>query len=83
MSGILPASARPLTVSPGGRTCYGFQWIGQPFSSCDNCGHPFWEHSHDVRGDHAGVRRAAMGWSVRRIITVADAEDCRRKWGRS
>ncbi len=80
MSAILPASARPLPVSKRGRTCYGFQWIGQPFTSCDNCGHPYWVHSHDVRGTHADGRQAALGWQVRRIITVEAAKACRRKW---
>lgn len=75
---ILPASQRPFPVSRGGRTCYGFQWIGQPFSSCDNCGHPQWEHSHylTVKPD-----AKLFGKSFRKIITVEDAEACRRKWG--
>lgn len=24
--------------------CGGFVWIGQPFTSCDRCGQPAWEH---------------------------------------
>jgi len=24
---------------------HGFMWMGQPFSSCDECGRPAWEHS--------------------------------------
>ncbi len=78
---ILPASHRPLTVSERGKTCYGFQWIGQPFSSCDNCGHPYWKHSHQVVGTYADGRRAKFGRHVRRIITVDEAIGCYMKWG--
>lgn len=24
--------------------CDGFAWIGQKFSTCDDCGHPAWDH---------------------------------------
>lgn len=27
--------------------CDGFRYIGQPLSSCDGCGRPYWEHTHD------------------------------------
>lgn len=77
---ILPASARPLPVSKSGRKCYGFEWVGQPFNCCDNCGNPFWVHSHEVRGSYADGRRARFGWKVRRIIAVEHAEACRQKW---
>lgn len=26
--------------------CKGFAWLGQSFKYCDDCGHPYWEHSH-------------------------------------
>lgn len=29
--------------------CRGFKWIGQAFSACDGCGHPFWLHTHEER----------------------------------
>ena len=29
--------------------CKGFQWIGQPMSSCDRCGQPAWTHDFDER----------------------------------
>lgn len=27
--------------------CKGFRWVGQTFASCENCGQPYWEHTHD------------------------------------
>lgn len=76
---ILPAAHRPLTVSKGGRTCYAFQWVGQPFSGCDNCGHPYWKHSH-----YLGARMepgAPFARRFRKIITVDEAIGCYMKWG--
>lgn len=29
------------------KPCDGFRYIGQPLSSCDGCGRPYWEHTHD------------------------------------
>lgn len=26
------------------KECRGFHWIGQAWTSCDNCGRPVWEH---------------------------------------
>ena len=76
---ILPAAHRPPTVSLGGRACYAFQWIGQPWSSCDNCGNPYWKHSHylTVRADATGT----FGRRFRKIITVDEAIGCYMKWG--
>lgn len=34
-----------MTNSP----CKGFKWVGQSFKYCDECGQPFWEHTHDSR----------------------------------
>lgn len=75
---IFPASHRPLTTSERGKVCYGFQWMGQPFSSCDACGHPYWKHSH-----YMSVRReeGQRVRSFRKIITVDEAIGCYMKWG--
>lgn len=75
---ILPASHRPLTVSSRGKRCYGFQWVGQPFNFCDNCGHPFWKHSHELTIWREGPK---AGRQLRRIITVDRAISCYMKWG--
>lgn len=29
---------------PAAVQCVGFQWIGQPMTSCDDCGRPAWDH---------------------------------------
>ena len=29
--------------------CEAFCWVGQSFKYCERCGHPFWEHTHDMR----------------------------------
>jgi hypothetical protein len=26
--------------------CVAFQWLGQPVTSCDDCGKPAWEHDY-------------------------------------
>ena len=30
--------------APEPEPCLGFRWIGQPWTSCDGCGRPAWEH---------------------------------------
>lgn len=29
--------------------CDGYAWMGQSFKYCDDCGKPFWEHTHEKR----------------------------------
>src|SRR5260221_152586 len=62
------------------KPCAGFRWNGQPFSSCDRCGLPYWEHSHEER-----LNREAGPFSSDPFelvpITPESAEACRRKWG--
>lgn len=53
--------------------CFSFKWIGQPFSSCDECGHPFWEHSHE--------RVMRNGRLFDKIIPTALKDTVRAKWG--
>lgn len=52
--------------------CFGFRWIGQHFQHCDNCGEPYWEHTHyeTMRGDR---------W-FRRSITPIDRARMRAGW---
>jgi hypothetical protein len=57
--------------------CYGFMWVGQPFTSCDNCGQPYWEHTHEEVPHPAG---GPFGRRLRRIISAADKEATRKKW---
>lgn len=63
------------------RPCFGFQWIGQPFSSCDNCGHPYWEHTHTEQGQRRDGTRLPLGRSFRRLISKEEAAACKAKWG--
>lgn len=60
--------------------CYGFQWVGQPFSSCDNCGKPYWEHSHDDRGTRRDGTKTKFGHTFRRVISQADKQAVKAKW---
>ncbi|MFE7744412.1 hypothetical protein [Nocardia sp. NPDC057455] len=52
--------------------CLGFQWIGQPFTSCDSCGKPYWEHTHD--------ERMRNGRLFRKLISAEERAAVRRKW---
>lgn len=56
--------------------CEGFAWIGQPFSSCNACGAPFWEHTHEMRPNPDGPFLAMHA------VPISDdqREACRRKW---
>jgi uncharacterized protein with PIN domain len=64
------------------RPCEGFRWIAQTFRSCDRCGLPFWEHSHQER-----IKPGASPFGPDAFglvpITAEDAAACKRKWGES
>ena len=59
--------------------CPAFVWIGQPFGSCDECGKPYWEHTHEripyTRTD--GTYRIRL-----RSISRAKAHQVEQVWGR-
>lgn len=60
--------------------CRGFQWVGQSFASCDGCGLPYWEHTHDTRmRDGAGPFDEEPFDYV--PITDAQKVACKAKWG--
>lgn len=52
-------------------TCNAFEWIGKPLTSCDGCGRPYWEHSHESRSTGPI------------LITPEHAEAVKAKWLRS
>ncbi len=52
--------------------CFGFAWIGQPFYSCDNCGNPFWVHTHEDRFRN--------GRRFRKSISRETANAVRHRW---
>ena len=62
--------------------CDAFAWIGQPFTSCENCGRPYWDHQA-----RAGRSRTPFGpgfgpHDYELIeITTEEALAVRRKWG--
>lgn len=60
-------------------TCEGFVWIGQPFTSCDRCGQPAWDHAgQDVAVEGAGpfdTGRTVQPWAP------GEADAIRAKWG--
>lgn len=31
--------------------CTGYAWLGQDLHYCDDCGQPFWEHTHSKAPD--------------------------------
>lgn len=64
----------------GQDACEGFQWIGQPFSSCDRCGRPYWEHTHEERVRPDAVLGDPDMFELV-VITPESAERVRRKWG--
>lgn len=58
--------------------CEGFAWVGQSFASCEECGRPYWEHSHDRR---SGGSDGPFGLGLRLVpITPEQARGCRMKW---
>lgn len=68
-----------LGITDEGPECFAFQWIGQSFASCDNCGKPYWEHTH-VAGPRPGGS-PFDGRTFHRLIPKAEAEWVRAKWG--
>jgi hypothetical protein len=48
----------------GGAECFAFTWCGQSFRYCDNCGNPYWEHTHF----EAGQTRDGKFRHVRHVI---------------
>jgi hypothetical protein len=41
-------------------TCTEFRWLGQPFSFCDRCGKPFWDHTTYRNRAITGDEKAAV-----------------------
>lgn len=74
------AASVPAWVRPDG-VCPAFRWIGQPFSSCEQCGQPFWEHTHEV-----GPAEGSGIFSVRErhvFVPPALRQRVRAKWSRA
>lgn len=62
---------RPLTRS--GEECFAYMWLGQSLKYCDNCGQPFWEHTHVEQWGKNNK-------PVRKIISAGQRERVKLKW---
>jgi hypothetical protein len=64
------------------RPCPGFRWIGQPYTSCDRCGLPYWEHSHEERLAPGASLGAALSGEGLDLVPIAaeSAAACKRRW---
>jgi len=56
--------------------CYGFAWVGQPFTHCDTCSQPYWKHRYEAAFD-----RENDEW-YRQPIAPSDAARVKAKWDR-
>ncbi len=70
----------PPEATPAERkACDGFRWIGQTFASCDDCGQPYWEHTHSREIDRE--RAFDVGFNYELVpITPEQADAARRRW---
>jgi len=64
-------------IEPG---CRGFKWIGQPFTSCDGCGRPVWEHEGMSRLRPNVSPFDKNPWHVV-PFRPGEAESWRARWG--
>ena len=62
-----------------GPVCKSFAWVGAPFHTCDQCGQPFWEHTHKD-----GRPSTPFGPDDSKPVPISaeEAEAVRAKWGR-
>ena len=60
-------------------SCDTFRWVGQPPTSCDNCGEPYWHHQYRHTLGTPGGPFAPI--TVDRVpITPDDATAVKTKW---
>jgi hypothetical protein len=66
--------------------CPAFAWIGQSFAHCDDCGEPYWDHTHRYAlGDENRQATTAGPFAPSRhqflkVITRKEADAVRAKW---
>jgi hypothetical protein len=55
--------------------CETFAWVGQPFTHCDDCGRPYWEHTYEW----------GLGANAGKQIKITDAARvrARARWEQS
>jgi len=74
---VTPIDTLPAWIRSDG-VCPAFQWIGQPFTSCDRCGQPYWDHTHE---EHAADGSKPFSVRVRHVvITPEQRAACLAKW---
>jgi hypothetical protein len=69
----------PAWIRPDG-VCPAFRWIGQSFATCDGCGEPYWDHTHELTLAHD-----AKPFSIRerhQFIPRWRRDRVRAKWDR-
>lgn len=69
-----PTAPAPKTPCPEG-----FHWLGQPFTSCDKCGLPAWEHAGEARLPE-GASPFSLAEFVLRPWGPGQADRIRAKW---
>lgn len=62
------------------QACETFRWVGQPFTSCDECGLPYWEHTHEHQVNRE-AKLFADDMLTRVPISPEAAAACKRHWG--
>jgi hypothetical protein len=72
----IPVYHMPLPTRRNGEKCFAFEWIGQPLTSCDNCGQPYWEHTHE----QVHSPGQPISHHLRRVIAANQREAVRAKW---
>jgi hypothetical protein len=79
----LNAIARKADAERAGKStpeCRGFRWLGQPFTSCDHCGRPAWEHDGIMRlREGVPSYGGTEDWELR-PWAPGEADEIRRKW---
>ena len=58
------------------QACGAFAWLGQSFAFCDDCGQPYWDHTHYGMG----ASERGPGRRVLKVITRASAARVRDEW---
>lgn len=58
----------------------GFHWIGQPFTHCDRCGLPAWDHAGNATKPRPTSPFDDEGPWALEPWGPGEAEACRRKW---
>jgi hypothetical protein len=67
-------------LEPAKPECRGFAWIGQHFTSCDECGRPIWEHE-GIQRHRPGASLGAKDSFIVEPFEPGEREKLRRRFG--